>query len=206
MNLTLDVMLKHWPRANAELLEGIAKASAAVFEKFKINSPRRVAHFMAQCSHECGAGTRLIENLTYTTPERLMQVWPKRFPNVAAARPYLRNPVMLARVVYNGRNGNVIGTDDGFVYRGRGLIQITGRSNYTALAKASGIPLISEPELAADNHRCLEVAAAYWASRPLNQAADADDVREVTRLINGGQIGIDDRTRWLKIWKAELGA
>lgn len=206
MSLTLAHLFKLWPRAHADLLQGVANASAVVLCKYEINSPLRVAHFMAQCSHESSGGTRLIENLNYTTPERLMQVWPKRFPNAVTARPYLRNPEMLARVVYNGRNGNRSGTSDGYVYRGRGIIQLTGRGTYEHIGKIAGLALVEHPEMTSDNEHCLSVAGAFWASKPLNEAADEDDVREVTRLINGGFNGLNDRIRWLKLWKIELQA
>lgn len=202
--ITFNLLLKLWPRASAEMLQAIADASDAVFAKYAINTPLRVAHFLAQCSHESGAGTVLTENLFYTTSERLMTVWPKRFPNVVAARPFLRNPIMLGRNVYNGRMGNRAGTDDGYVYRGRGLIQVTGRDEYAAIGKIAGIDLVTNPDAASANDTCLPVAGAFWSSKPLNEAADADDLIRVTRLVNGGTVGLDDRARWLKSWKAEV--
>lgn len=205
MNITFEQLQKLWPHAHVDLLHGIANASVAVFSKHKIDTPRRVAHFLAQCSHESNGGSVLTENLFYTTPERLMRVWPKRFPNPSSTRAYLRNPSMLARLVYGGRMGNRPGTDDGSRFIGRGIVQLTGRDAYERIGKVAGLDLVDQPELASANDTCLAIAGAFWASKPLNEAADADDVRQVTLLVNGGTNGLDDRVRWLKLWKAELG-
>ena len=112
----------------------------------RIDTPRRVRHFMAHLHHESMGFRRLEENLNYTTPERLCAVWPKRFPTVQAAAPYVRNPRALAEKVYGGRMGNVR-PGDGWRHRGGGLIMLTGRDNYARAQSWSGLPLLEQPEL-----------------------------------------------------------
>jgi putative chitinase len=123
------VALRHlWPHGNckiAGLIEGMTTAAATVFDKHGIATPLLVAHVMAQVSHECGAGTEVVENLNYSAT-RMMAVWPSRFPSHASAAPYAHNPRALANKVYNGRMGNRIGSDDGWSFRGRACRQAAG--------------------------------------------------------------------------------
>ncbi|WP_426409474.1 DUF2272 domain-containing protein [Bradyrhizobium ganzhouense] len=181
----------------------------AVLAKYGINdNPLRVAHFFAQALQETGGLRIQIESLNYS-PSRLMQVWPKRFPNLDIAAEYAHNEEKLGNYVYGGRLGNV-NPGDGFLYRGRGLLQITGRGAYAKYGTAIGIPLEAQPELAFQRANCLEIAAAEWAAsgyhgRSCNALADADDIIGVTYAINGGQTGIEDRRIWLRrtkeIWR-----
>ena len=196
---------RRWPRAPHGLIDAIVAAAPTVLETYKINTPRRLAHFMAQVSHECGGGTITEENLRYSAV-RMTQVWPSRFRTVAAAQPYAFNPKALANKVYNGRMGNRAGTDDGWNYRGRGLIQITGRDGYQQVGKVAGLDLVASPSLANDPKSALEVAAAFWTWKRLNVVADTDNLTAVTRIVNGGTTGLADRQVWLNRWKAELGA
>jgi len=155
----------------------------------------RVAHFMAQVLHESGGLTILVENLNYS-PERLTKVWPRRFPTVTAAAPFAHNPAALADKVYGGRMGNTA-AHDGSKYIGRGLIQLTGRESYAKFGKTLGVDLEKNPELATDPQWVLKIAVEEWHEKNCNQFADADDVNKVTRLINGGLIGIAERKEWL---------
>lgn len=205
MKIDEGVLLSHWPHCPSGLLKGIATTSEEVLAKYEINTPLRLAHFLAQVSHESGAGTITVENLYYSTAARLMAVWPSRFPNKQFAEGYTHNPKKLASYVYSGRMGNRVGTDDGYEFRGRGILQITGRSEFEAIGKIAGLDLLGNPELASDNQQALNVAGAFWSSKPLNRAADKDDLRRVTELVNGGHVGLAEREKWLRLWKAELG-
>lgn len=163
----------------------------------------RLAHFLAQVCHETGGLRILVENLNYTTPQRLMAVWPSRFPTLASALPFVRNPRALANKVYGGRMGNVR-PDDGWTYRGRGLLQMTGRAHYARNGRALGIPLEQQPELAISPEHAVAVALETWRASGCDVSADADDIVAVTRRINGGLIGLADRRAWLVKTKAAL--
>ena len=167
---------------------------------FAIDSPQRASAFLAQVAHESGELRRLVENLSYTA-KRLTQVWPKRFPTEAASRPFERNPERLANFVYASRMGNGPShTGDGFRYRGRGLLQITGRGNYRSCGQALGIPLEDEPHLLERPDVAALAAAQFWMSRGLNELADDrndddddEDFVRITVIINGGKNGLTDR-------------
>ncbi|MEQ9315401.1 MAG: glycoside hydrolase family 19 protein [Henriciella sp.] len=161
-------------------------------------SPRRFSHFVAQIAHESGKFRILEERMNYS-PERLVQVFPHRFPNVEAAAPYARNPQAYANHVYANRMGNGNeASGDGYRYRGRGFIQLTGRENYRKVGLIIGKDIESDPDIVAtDPIVALDVAGAYWQMKDINKAADDDDLERVTKLINGGYIGLDDRRRLL---------
>lgn len=175
-----------------------------------IDTPIQAAHFLAQIAHESSELTRLVEGLNYTTPERIRDTWPTRFwlpspqqPTCPAgkrdARGFVRAPVLLASYVYASRNGNgAESTSDGFRFRGRGPIQITGRSNYARCGHALGLPLIEQPDLLTDPDVGARAAAWYWTDRKIGPLADANDIEAVTRRINGGSHGLDDRRRYLQ--------
>jgi len=152
---------------------------------------RARAHFVSQVLHESGFLGRLEENLSYSA-ERLCAVWPKRFPNPDRARPYARNPEGLANYVYGGRMGN-IDPGDGWRYIGRGLIQITGRSNYELIAELTGMDVVTTPDLLTEPNAALLSALAWWGE----SLPEADDmsVEQVTRVVNGGLNGLDERKR-----------
>jgi putative chitinase len=192
-----------WPRAPAPLIGKMIETSDAIFARYGITTPLRLAHFMAQISHESSGGTITAENMNYTTAARIAAVWPSRF-TAASAAAYVRNPKKLASKVYNGRMGNKAGTDDGYTYRGRGLLQITGRESYADMAKRTGLDLVGNPDLAFDPRHALEIAAAEFKKLNCLSACDADDVRLVTRRVNGGTIGLAERKAWLAKWKAAL--
>lgn len=153
--------------------------------------PRTTAHFVSQVLHESGGLRYLAENLNYSA-ERLCAVWPKRFPNADRARPYAHNPEKLANYVYAGRMGNTE-PGDGWRYRGRGLIQITGRSNYELIAELTGMDVVTTPDLLTEPNAALLSALAWWGE----SLPEADDmsVEQVTRVVNGGLNGLDERKR-----------
>ena len=164
-------------------------------EEYEINNPKRIAAFMAQCGHESGGFVFLSENLNYSA-QGLMRVFPKYFPDQATANAYARNPEKIANRVYANRMGN--GSEEsgeGFKYRGRGLIQVTGKDNYFWFASSLGIT----PEEAAEYMQTFEGAAQsacwYWETASLNKLADAGDILTMTKRINGGTIGLEDRKK-----------
>ena len=176
---------------------------AAAAERWGITTINRLAAWLPQLAHESGGFTRLEENLNYSA-ERIAAVWPSRFPTIQHAAPYARDPVKLARRVYGGRLGND-SLSDGYVYRGRGLIQLTGRENYRAAPKAGSVALEDVPELAKEPAVAAMIAGWYWQSRGCNELADAGDFRAITRKINGGLTGLADRERLWALAKAALG-
>lgn len=174
--------------------------------RYGITNARRQAHFLAQILHESGGLARLEENLYYSA-KRLTQVWPHRFPTLEAALPYAENPQKLANKVYADRLGNGDeASGDGWRYRGRGPIQITGRSNYAALSQRLGIDFVSDPDLLLEPRYGALSAGDYWDRRGVNLAADADNLVRVTRLINGGLHGLEQRRQWLTRAKEALAA
>lgn len=155
-----------------------------------IRAPAEVAMFLAQVGHESMDLTRLEESLYYTM-ERLRAVWPRRFPDAASAKPYSRNPEALANHVYGARLGNTM-PGDGWRFRGRGAIQLTGRYNYAECAKATGLPLLTHPDRLASVPRYASMSAVwYWTARVTPGA----DIITVTRQVNGGRHGLEDRRR-----------
>ena len=169
-----------------------------VFVKYDIDTPKRQAAFIGQCSYESANFTNLQENLNYSA-QRLMQVWPSRFPYIIAAEPYAHNPEKLANFVYAGRMGN-LEDGDGYTYRGRGLIQITGREMYAKCGNALGIDLIDNPDLLLTPEYATLSAAWFWNKHGLNTLADVQEYGTMTRRINGGITGLDDRI--IRITKA----
>lgn len=203
MKLDKDTLVKLWPNANSALTDGIVNSSSTILDKYQINTPLRLAHFMAQISHESDGGTITEENMNYTTAARIAAVWPSRF-TPESAQAYVRNPRALANKVYNGRMGNVAGTDDGYNYRGRGLLQITGKESYQNIGNLTGVDLVKNPGMAFAPQFALEVAACEFKYLKCLPACDADDIRTVTKRVNGGYIGIDSRRAWLAKWKLAI--
>lgn len=172
------------PDVAAQKLDTAAK-------RFGIASKRQQAMFMAQLTHESGLIPQE-ENLRYSA-KRICQVWPSRFPTIEAAAPCAYNPQALGDRVYSGRMGN--GPGEGHLYRGRGLVQLTGKGNYQTYGAMTGFDLVKDPDLLLQYGVGSLVAGAFWYNLGLNALAEAGNVREVTRRINGGFNGLDDRER-----------
>lgn len=180
-------------------------------DRFDVRTLRRVAAFLAQIAHESDEFRRVVENLNYTA-KRLMQVWPKRFTSLAKARRYERQPKKLANYVYANRLGNGDeASGDGWRFRGRGLLQITGRGNYRATAQALALPLEDNPELLEQPGVAALAAAHFWKSRGLNELADDrntdnddEDFVTISVIINGGRTGLESRKRYWARAKAVL--
>ena len=178
-----------------------------VMEKFQINTPLRLAHFLAQCGHESGGFKAVNENLNYGA-KGLMGIFKKYFPTEAKAKEYERKPEKIANLVYGGRMGNgPEASGDGFKYRGRGYIQLTGKDNYAAFDKVVAENIIETPDLVATKYPLLS-AAWFWNSRGLNALADKGatdaEVTAITKKVNGGTIGLPDRIKHFKEYHALL--
>jgi putative chitinase len=155
-------------------------------QRFAITTPRRVAAFLAQCHVESAGFSRLEENLFYTTPARIAAVWPSRFRTAAEAAPFARNPERLANRVYANRLGNgPESSGDGWRFRGRGLKQLTGRTNYADAARALQRPYVTEPDLVRAPADAVLTAAWFFARSGCNTLADAGQWDAITRRVNG---------------------
>jgi putative chitinase len=162
-----------------------------VFVKYEINTPQRQACFMGQCAHESGNFKTLQENLNYSA-EGLMKTWPSRFATKEIADQYARQPAKIAGKVYNGRLGNT-SEEEAAQYLGRGLIQLTGKENYGNCGLGIGVDLLTDPALLLDPRYAALSAGWFWNKKGLNALADVQDYETMTKRINGGLIGLDDR-------------
>jgi putative chitinase len=196
--LSEDQIKEIYPRAKADRTASFAQQNADLFQRFGIDaSPTRLCFFLAQIGHESGGLTITVENMNYSA-KRLTQVWPKRFPTLASSQPFAGNPEKLGNSVYANRMGNGSpGSGDGFRYRGRGYIQITGRDGYKQVGAIAGLDLVGDSDLAADPRHALLVACSFWQWKKLNPICDTGDFVKVTRKINGGTNGMTDRRAWL---------
>jgi putative chitinase len=166
-----------------------------VFERFGISTPRQQAAFIAQCGHECGSFRILEENLNYRAAT-LMKLWPKRFPTQEVANAYEKNPKKIANMVYASRMGNRDeSSGDGYRFRGRGCIQLTGHANYFHAGQALGIDFVADPDLVGTPKYAALTAGWYWETHKCNNLAEAADWVGLTKKINGGTIGLDDRIK-----------
>jgi putative chitinase len=170
----------------------------ATFDKYDISTPKRQAGFIGQCQHESNNFRTLEENLHYSA-DALMRVWPSRFSDREMAESYANNPEKIANKVYSGRMGNTE-DGDGWKYHGRGIIQLTGKDNYLFCGQALKLDLMDNPDLLLEPMNAMLSAGWFWNKRGLNAAADVSSWEEVTRKINGGVLGLDDRIA--KITKA----
>ena len=159
-------------------------------------SPERGAHILGQSHHESAGFKRVSEGLYYSTPERIQAVWPSRFKTVADAEPYAKNPEKLADKVYGGRMGN---DGEGYKWRGRGFLQLTGKDNYSRFAADMNIgSVMDNPDLVEDEY-AFDTAVWFFKTNKLFDIADegvTDDViRKITKRVNGGTHGLDDREK-----------
>jgi putative chitinase len=173
---------------------------------YDINSPPRVAAFLAQCAHESGSFVFLQENLNYKA-ESLMRVWPRYFPSLDIAKQYAHKPEMIANRAYANRMGNgPEESGDGWAHCGRGLIQLTGRSNYQAFADSIETPIEEIPHYLATFEGAVQSACWFWENNNLNKWADAGDMLTLTKKINGGTLGLEDRVKHFNHVLHVLGA
>jgi putative chitinase len=194
--MAFEFTLKH----AEELLKGNKdveawyKAMSKLFPKYKVTTPERIAGFIAQCGHESNNFRVLEENLNYSA-EALDKIFPKYFKNAGRnAADYARKPEKIANVIYANRMGNTQ-PGDGYRFRGRGVIQLTGRDNYTNFGKTLNKDAEQVIDYVCTIAGALESALWYWNSRNINAAADAGDIVKMTKLVNGGTIGLEDRKK-----------
>jgi putative chitinase len=192
--LKLEKLKGHIPDAVIAMIPDTA-------QKFQINTPLRLAHFLAQCGHESGGFKATQENLNYSA-KGLRGIFGRYFPTDALAEQYQRKPEAIASRVYGGRMGNgPEATKEGYKFRGRGYIQLTGKDNYTAFGKAINEDVISNPDLVSSKYALLS-AAWFFSKNGLHKMADegASDtvVTKITKRVNGGTIGLPDRIKHFK--------
>jgi len=199
----VSVVRKIAPRCYPNYLKAFENGDE-LFDRFKINTPLRIAHFLAQALYETGRGTILFENLKYKTAARLLQIFGVGHHS-AAIRPdevdrYLNNDRALAERVYglgNPKKAKELGNTkpgDGYKYRGGGLLQTTGGANYAKMGKLAGVDFYNQPDLIVAPEAALLPAIHEWDEGGLNSYADQNDIRKITRIINGGYNGLSGRT------------
>jgi putative chitinase len=187
--------------------DGVIGQIPSVMSTFKIDSALRLSHFLAQCGHESAGFKAIQENLNYGA-KGLLGIFKKYFPTEAKALQYERKPEKIANLVYGGRMGNGDeASGDGYKFRGRGYIQLTGKNNYVAFGKAINEDISANPDLVATKYPLLS-AAWFWSSNGLNTIADKGatdaDVTAITKRVNGGTIGLPDRIKHFKEYYALL--
>lgn len=171
------------------------EALCEILPEYNINTPARVAAFIAQCAHESGGFKFLKENLNYRA-ESLLKTFPKYFKTLEEARAYEKQPVKIANRIYGNRMGNgPEESGDGFRYCGRGLIQLTGKENYSWFAASLEIPVEEASEYLETFEGAVQSACWFWETNNLNQWADKGDILTLTKRINGGTIGLEDRIK-----------
>jgi len=208
IDISLDKILRLAPSARSSYREAFELGQGILDLGGILATELRLVHFMAQVLHESGGLTIQFENLNYS-PERLPKVWQKRFHPLGPLNPieFAHNPQKLANEVYGGRMGN-FGKNDGFTYRGRGLLQLTGResyekaTNYIRKEYPTAPNFLEVPDEVISSKWCLQVAVSEWGEKNCNALADQDNVRAVTRAINGGLVGLAERMEWLRRTKA----
>ena len=170
-------------------------AMCDICPEYEINTPKRLAAWIAQCAHESGGFKFLKENLNYRA-ESLMRTWPRHFPTMEIARQYEKKPEKIANRAYANRMGNGDeASGDGWRYLGRGLIQLTGKENYTWFAASIESPVEDMPEYLQTFEGAVQSACFFWETNNLNQWADKGDIVMMTKKINGGTIGLPDRIK-----------
>jgi putative chitinase len=191
---------------NNPYLDHWTEALNKILPDYGIDTPQRVAAFIAQAAHESGNFTALHENLNYRAVT-LRKVFPKYFPTDEMAAQYAQQPERIANRVYANRMGNgPEESGDGFRYCGRGLIQLTGQQNYQSFADSIETPLDQVPDFLQTFEGAVQSACWFWENNNLNQYADTDDILTMTRRINGGTIGLEDRKRHYEHAKHVFGA
>ena len=191
MELTLEQLKKILP--GNQYVDYWFHALSKLLPDYEINTPQRIAAFLAQCKHESGNFTAIRENLNYRA-ESLMRVWPRYFPTIDIARQYAGKAEMIANRAYANRMGNgPEESGDGWRYCGRGLIQLTGKDNYQAFADSIQTPVEEVPAYLETFEGAAQSACYFWEDRHLNVFADAGDIKAMTKIINGGYLGLDDR-------------
>jgi putative chitinase len=201
--LTMQSLMTLYPDAPLNNRQYLVAQSPILFTKYGISLNRnRLLFFLAQIGHESAGLEIQQENLNYSVA-RLRQVWPGRFRSASTAAACAGKPEALANLVYGGRMGN-FEPGDGYRYRGRGYIQLTGREAYREVGRRTGLKLEDQPDLALDVAHALHIACGFWDWKGINPICDRGDFVGVTKRINGGTVGLDDRLAWLARVRAVL--
>jgi putative chitinase len=204
MQITAPILSKLYPSTKQDRITAVIEPLNKAMARFDITTPTRVAAFLAQAGHESAGFSVMAENLNYSA-KGLNGVFRKYFPTISAATLCERQPAKIANKVYCNRMGNGNeASGDGYMYRGRGFIQLTGKDNYEAFAKAFGMKLSDAVTYLETLSGASMSAAWYWNSRKLNQYADQNNFTKITQLINGGQIGAADRVKHFTLAKKLL--
>jgi putative chitinase len=203
-----NILIMNFDILKGQVPDSVLEQLPMVRDKFGINTPIRLAHFLAQCSHESGNFKAVVENLNYSS-DGLRKTFGKYFPSVELANQYARNPEMIGSRVYGGRMGNgVEATKEGFKFRGRGFIQLTGKSNYDAFSKVIGEDFSKNPDLVSTKYSLIS-AAWFFDRNKLQTICDKGltdaVITELTKKINGGTIGLSHRITETKKFAKLLG-
>jgi len=191
MNLTVD-QLRNLLHNNPDYVNWY-NALIKVLPDYQIDTPPRLAAFISQCAHESADFTAVQENLNYKA-ESLMRTWPSHFPTMEIANQYAHNQEMIANRAYANRMGNGNeASGDGWRFCGRGLIQLTGRSNYQDFADSLSMSIDDVPAYLGTYECAVQSACFFWENNNLNTLADSQDIKQITRVINGGELGLQDR-------------
>lgn len=188
---TESLIRKLAPRGRADIVQAMSALLNEMLPRFGITTPKRIAPFLANILVETGGFRALEENMNYSA-KRMTQIWPRRFPSLAHAVPYARNPQKLAHKVYGGRGGNQGKPGAGWKYRGSGFMQTTFYQNYLQVERLTGLPVTKNPDLLRRPREGLEAACIYWQENGCNELADAGKLKQIRRRINGGYHGLQD--------------
>jgi len=184
---------------NNQYSEHWHEALCKILPDYDINTPERVACFLGQTMVESAGYKALIENLNYR-PETLVKIWPSHFQNMDIANQYAHQPEKIANRAYAGRMGNGDeASGDGWNYCGRGLIQITGKANYAAFAESIDTPVEQVPEFLGTFEGAVQSACWFWENNNLNALADNGDVLGITKKVNGGTLGLEERQHYTQL-------
>jgi len=202
--ITITQLEQMFPQAKQANLALYLDALNSTMDANSINTKNRIAGFLAQCCHESGNFSAVVENLNYSS-DALHTLYPKYFPSVEVADQYSRQPQKIANHMYANRMGNGDeASGEGWKFRGRGIIQITGKTNYTLCGTSLQLDLVTNPTLLETPLDATRSAGWYWTLHNINAAADADDIVHMTKIINGGTNGLDNRTKLYNQAKAVL--
>jgi len=200
----VDVIRKVAPHARPEYVKAFEDGDG-LFAAAKVTTPLRLAHFLAQILEETGGETIDVESGNYTAAREEV-VWPSRFHTLAEAQRFAHNPQALFNNVYANRMGNgPPESGDGYKYRGRGLLQTTGKAAYAKYGKRCGVDFVGNPDLIFDPRYALMPALAEWTDSGCNALADRDDIHTITGRVNGGYTNFAERVRWLHVVKPVIG-
>lgn len=206
MSVSLSQLKAIMPNSSEEnrarFLEPLNKAMA----EFRINTPLRISAFLAQLAHESSHLSRIVESTYYKDPARLLALFPRDFKDVSDASEYVKSPEKCANRIYANQNGNGgESSGDGWKYRGRGLIQLTGRANYAECGKALGLEFVGNPELLEQPESACRSAAWFWSVHGCNDLADVGMFGAITKKINGGYNGAKERLAVYAAAKKAIG-